>query len=54
MPSAYMLRSPKVDIDSNFNNSGIFTFNSNTTNYALASFLLGYLYSFQQGKRAIL
>jgi hypothetical protein len=39
----------KVDINSNFNNSGTFTFNSNTTNYALASFLLGYLYSFQQG-----
>ena len=39
----------KVDIDSNYNNSGTFTFNSNTSNYALASFLLGYLYSFQQG-----
>lgn len=39
----------KVDINSNFNNSGTFAFNSNATNYALASFLLGYLYSFQQG-----
>jgi len=39
----------KVDIDSNFNNSGTFTFNSNITNYAPASFLLGYLYTFIQG-----
>ncbi len=39
----------KVDIDSNFNNSGTFTFNSNSTNYALAGFLLGSIYSFQQG-----
>jgi hypothetical protein len=39
----------KVDIDSNFNNSGTFAFNSNNSNYALASFLLGYLYTFVQG-----
>ncbi len=39
----------KVDIDSNFNNSGSFSFNSNNSNYAVASFLLGYLYTFQQG-----
>lgn len=39
----------KVDINSNFNNSGTFTFNSNATNYALASFLLGDLYTFNQG-----
>jgi hypothetical protein len=39
----------KVDIDSQFNQPGSFTFNSNNTNYALASFLLGYLYTFQQG-----
>ena len=39
----------KVDIDSQFNQPGSFAFNSNNTNYALASFLLGYLYTFQQG-----
>jgi Carboxypeptidase regulatory-like domain/TonB dependent receptor len=39
----------KVDINSFFNNSGSFTFNSNGTNYALASFLLGYIYTFNQG-----
>lgn len=39
----------KVDINSAFNNSGQFSFNSTTTNYALASFLLGYLYTFNQG-----
>ncbi len=39
----------KVDIDSEFNQPGSFTFNSDRTNYGLASFLLGYLYTFQQG-----
>jgi hypothetical protein len=39
----------KVDIDSAFNNSGTFTFDSTTTNYAPASFLLGYLRTFVQG-----
>ena len=39
----------KVDINSNFNNSGAFTFNANQTNYALVSFLLGYIYTFNQG-----
>jgi hypothetical protein len=39
----------KVDINSYFNNSGGFTFNANQTNYALASFLLGYIYTFNQG-----
>lgn len=39
----------KVDIHSNFNNSGTFSFNSDITKYAMASFLLGYLFSFQQG-----
>jgi hypothetical protein len=39
----------KVDIDSQFNQPGSFAFNANNTNYALASFLLGYLYTFQQG-----
>jgi len=39
----------KVDIDSQYNQPGSFVFNSNTTNYGLASFLLGYLYTFNQG-----
>ncbi len=39
----------KVDINNFFNNSGSFSFNSTTTNYALASFLLGYLHTFTQG-----
>ena len=39
----------KVDINSYFNNSGTFSFNSNNTNYAAASFLLGYLRTFVQG-----
>jgi hypothetical protein len=39
----------RVDVTSYFNNNGSFAFNSGTTNYALASFLLGYLYTFQQG-----
>jgi hypothetical protein len=39
----------KVDINSEFNQAGSFTFNSYNTNYALASFLLGELYSFNQG-----
>ncbi|HEV2274986.1 MAG TPA: carboxypeptidase regulatory-like domain-containing protein, partial [Acidobacteriaceae bacterium] len=39
----------KFDINSLFQLPGTFTFNSNTTNYALASFLLGYLYQFNQG-----
>jgi Carboxypeptidase regulatory-like domain len=39
----------KVDINSEFNQPGSFAFNSNNTNYALASYLLGYLFTFQQG-----
>jgi Carboxypeptidase regulatory-like domain len=39
----------KVDINSLANQSGNFTFNSNTTQYALASFLLGYMFQFSQG-----
>jgi hypothetical protein len=39
----------KVDINSYFNNSGTFSFSSNNTNYAAASFLLGYLRTFVQG-----
>ena len=39
----------KVDLNNQYNQPGNFTFNSNTTNYALASFLLGYLYTFNQG-----
>ena len=39
----------KVDINSDYNAPGLFTFNSDTTNYGLASFLLGYLYQFSQG-----
>jgi hypothetical protein len=39
----------KVDLNNQYNQPGTFTFNSNTTNYALSSFLLGYLYNFNQG-----
>jgi hypothetical protein len=39
----------KADVVSQFNQPGIFTFNSNTTNYALASLQLGYMYQFGQG-----
>lgn len=39
----------KIDINSLFNQPGLFTFNSNTTNYALASFMLGYMSQFGQG-----
>jgi hypothetical protein len=39
----------KVDVDSYFNNNGSFTFNTTNTNSALASFLLGYVGTFQQG-----
>ena len=39
----------KVDLNNQYNQPGTFTFNSNTTNYALASFLLGDLYTFNQG-----
>jgi|HubBroStandDraft_6_1064221.scaffolds.fasta_scaffold16219_2 hypothetical protein len=39
----------RVDLDNQYNQPGTFSFNSNTTNYALASFLLGYLYTFNQG-----
>jgi hypothetical protein len=39
----------RVAVDSYFNNNGSFTFNANTTNSALVSFLLGYIYTFQQG-----
>jgi hypothetical protein len=39
----------KVDLNNQYNQPGTFSFNSNNTNYALASFLLGYLYSFNQG-----
>ncbi|QNI30144.1 TonB-dependent receptor [Alloacidobacterium dinghuense] len=39
----------KVDLNNEFNEPGTFAFNSNNTNYALASFLLGYLYTFNQG-----
>lgn len=39
----------KVDLNNLFNVAGSFTFNSNSTNYALASFLLGNLYTFNQG-----
>jgi hypothetical protein len=39
----------KVDLDNQYNQPGTFSFNSNTTNYALASFMLGYLYNFNQG-----
>jgi hypothetical protein len=39
----------KVDINSLFNQPGLFTFNSNTTNYALASLMLGYMFQFGQG-----
>jgi hypothetical protein len=39
----------KIDINSLFNQPGLFTFNSNTTNYALASLMLGYMYQFGQG-----
>ena len=39
----------KIDINSLFNQPGTFSFNSNTTNYGLASFMLGYLFSFGQG-----
>lgn len=38
----------KVDVNNEFDSPGAFTFNSTTTNYALASFLLGYLYTFVQ------
>jgi hypothetical protein len=39
----------KVDIDSAYNNSGALTFNSTGSNYALVSFLLGYINTFAQG-----
>lgn len=39
----------KADINSNFNNSGTVSFNANGSNYALASFLLGYIFTFNQG-----
>ena len=39
----------RVDLDNQYNQPGTFTFNSNQTNYALASFLLGSLYNFNQG-----
>jgi hypothetical protein len=38
----------KVDINNQFDSPGVFSFNSTTTNYALESFLLGYLYTFVQ------
>ncbi|HEV2322814.1 MAG TPA: carboxypeptidase regulatory-like domain-containing protein, partial [Terracidiphilus sp.] len=38
-----------VDLGDQFQAQGSFTFNANTTNNPLASFLLGYLFSFQQG-----
>lgn len=38
-----------VDLGDQFQAQGSFTFNANTTNNQLASFLLGYLFSFQQG-----
>ena len=39
----------KDDINNLYQQPGLFTFNSTNTNYALASFDLGYLYSFIQG-----
>ncbi len=39
----------KVDINSEFNQAGSFNFNTYSTNYALASFLFGQLYTFNQG-----
>jgi len=39
----------KVDLNNQYNQPGTFTFSSDRTNYALASFLLGALSSFNQG-----
>lgn len=39
----------RSDVTSDFNEPGLFTFNANTTGYALASLQLGYLYQFNQG-----
>jgi hypothetical protein len=39
----------KIDINNDYQEHGNFTFNSDTTNYAVASFLLGYMYQFSQG-----
>ena len=39
----------KTDITSQYQEPGAFTFNSNNTGYALASFMTGYLYTFSQG-----
>lgn len=39
----------KVDLNNQYNQPGSFTFNSDRTGYALASFLLGALSSFNQG-----
>lgn len=39
----------KMDVNSLTNEPGKFAFNSTTTNYALASFMLGYMNSFIQG-----
>jgi hypothetical protein len=38
----------KVDVNNAFQQPGLFTFNANVTNNAIASFLLGYLGSFSQ------
>jgi hypothetical protein len=38
----------KVDVNNLFQQPGLFTFNGNVTNNAIASFLLGYLQSFSQ------
>lgn len=39
----------KDDINNLYQQPGLFTFNSTNTNYALASYMLGYIYSFIQG-----
>jgi hypothetical protein len=39
----------KVDLNNQYNQPGNFTFNSQSSGYALASFLLGSLYNFSQG-----
>ena len=38
----------KVDVDNLYRQPGIFNFNANNTNDAIASFLFGYVYQFQQ------
>ena len=43
------IENSKADIDNLNTEPGTFTFNSNITNYAAASFLLGYMYQFAQG-----